>query len=73
MAKDRFYEYLEYCETIQPVSVGDYIEQVVHTRELLAWTRLMHDVYDTYRAGKLKKIQLANGGAAYIRKVPIAA
>lgn len=67
MAKDRFYDYLDYCEQTQPVSVGDYIERVVRTSEVLAWTQLMRDVNDTYRAGKLRKIKLDNGGVAYLR------
>jgi len=64
--KDRFHEYLDYCENTRPVSVGDYIEQVAKG-EVMAWTYLMRDIHDTYRAGKLKKIPLDNGGAAYIR------
>lgn len=66
--KDRFYDYLEYCENVEPVSVGDYIESVVRSNEVLAWTHLMRDVNDTYKAGRLTKIKLDNGGAAYVRK-----
>lgn len=65
--KDRFHDYLDYCENIEPVSVGDYIEKVCRANEVLAWTRLLHDVKDTYKAGKLRKLQLQNGGAAYVR------
>lgn len=67
MPVDRFHDYLDYCENTQLVSVGDYIE-LVAKGEVLAWTLLLRDVKDTYRAGKLKKIQLDNGGAAYVRK-----
>lgn len=67
--KDRFHDYLDYCENTEPVSVGDYIERVVKTHEVLAYTRLLIDVKDTYKAGKLKKVKLDNGGAAYVRKL----
>lgn len=65
--KDRFHAYLDYCEDVEPVSVGDYIEQVARG-EVMAWTVLMRDVKDTYNAGLLKKITLDNGGVAYIRQ-----
>lgn len=66
MAKDRFHDYLDYCEKVEPVSVGDYVEMTARG-EVLAWTRLMRDVKDTFHAGRLKKISLDNGGAAYVR------
>lgn len=65
---DRFHDYLDYCENVELVSVGDYIEKVVQRSEVLAWTHLMRDVRDTFNAGKLQKIPLDNGGAAYVRK-----
>lgn len=66
MVRDRFHEYLDYCENNEPVSVGDYIE-LVAKGEVMAWTRLMQDVHDTYKAGRLRKVSLSNGGAAYLR------
>lgn len=66
MPKDRFHEYLDYCEKTEPVSVGDYIE-LVAKGETLAWTFLMRDVHDTFKAGKLRKIKTENGGVAYLR------
>lgn len=67
MAKDRFHEYLDYCENVEPVSPGDYLESVVRVKETLAWTRLVNDLRDTFNAGKLRKVQTTNGGAAYVR------
>lgn len=69
MPKDRFHEYLDYCENVKPVSVGDYIEMVARG-EVLAWTYLIRDVKDTFKAGLLKKIPLTDGGAAYVRLSP---
>lgn len=67
MPKDRFHEYLDYCEKKELVSPGDFIEMVIKDRTTLAWTRLMCDLIDTYKAGKLQKVKTTNGGAAYIR------
>lgn len=67
--RDRFHDYLDYCENSEPVSVGDYIEKVVKSNEVMAWTQLVRDVKDTYNAGRLKKIILDNGGAAYVRRL----
>lgn len=69
MVRDRFHDYLDYCENVEPVSVGDYIELVARG-EIMAWTQLMRDIRDTFNAGRLLKITLANGGAAYVRKLP---
>lgn len=66
MPKDRFHEYLDYCDTIEIIGVGDYIEKVARS-ETLAWTFLMRDLMDTYRAGKLVKVTTQNGSAAYVR------
>jgi hypothetical protein len=66
MPKDRFHEYLDYCDGIEIMGVGDYIEQVARG-ETLAWTFLMRDVHDTYKAGKLVRVTAANGSAAYVR------
>lgn len=63
-AKDRFYDYLEYCSENGPISVGDYIEKFA-PREVLAWTKLVNDVMDTYKSGSLVKLTV-NGGAAYV-------
>lgn len=68
MPKDRFHEYLDHCESIEPISPGDYIESVARG-EVMAWTKLTRDVKDTFNAGRLRKIELANGGAAYVRNV----
>lgn len=67
MAKDRFHEYLDYCENVEPVSVGDYLERI-NVAEALAWTRLMIDVKDTFDAGRLQKVKTTNGGVAYLRE-----
>jgi hypothetical protein len=67
VAKDRFHAYLDYCENFEPVSPGDYLEQVVGTTETLAWTRLMIDLKDTFDAGRLRKVKTTNGGTAYVR------
>jgi hypothetical protein len=64
---DRFHAYLDYCENVELVSVGDYVEKVARGR-IGEWTRLMADVWDTYRAGLLEKVPTANGGVAYVRK-----
>ena len=72
MVRDRFHEYLDYCENTEMLSVGDFIERVAKG-EVLAWTHLMRDVLDTYKAGRLRKISLENGGAAYVRKLPVQA
>lgn len=66
MPKDRFHEYLDYCDTVEIIGVGDYIEKVARG-ETLAWTFLMRDVKDTYRAGLLVKVVTENGSAAYVR------
>lgn len=66
MPKDRFHEYLDYCDTTEIIGVGDYIEKVARS-ETLAWTFLMRDLMDTYRAGKLVKVVTDNGSAAYVR------
>lgn len=66
MPKDRFYDYLEHCEKISPISPGDYIE-LVCDRTTLAWTRLVRDLIDTCNAGRLEKIKTPNGGIAYVR------
>lgn len=66
MPKDRFHSYLDYCDTVEAIGVGDYIEMVA-PRETLAWTMLMRDCLDTYNAGKLKRVITANGSAAYVR------
>lgn len=67
MPKDRFHEYLDYCDSNEPVSPGDFIETVVRDRTTLAWTRLTRDLLDTWKAGKLQKVRTTNGGAAYVR------
>lgn len=72
MAKDRFHEYLDYCENVEPVSPGDYLEEVVKTAELLAWTRLTTDLHDTFQAGRLRKVKTTNGGVAYVRATSLA-
>lgn len=64
--RDRFHEYLDYCDTVEIIGVGDYIEQVARG-EILAWTYLMRDLHDTYKAGKLKRVTVENGSAAYVR------
>lgn len=66
MPKDRFHEYLEYCDAVEVIGVGDYIEKVARG-ETLAWTFLMRDLFDTYKAGKLVRVLSANGSAAYVR------
>lgn len=67
MAKDRFHAYLDYCENVEPVSPGDYLEVVLGVTEVLAWTRLVNDLRDTFNAGRLRKVNTTNGGAAYVR------
>jgi hypothetical protein len=64
---DRFYAYLEYCENVELIGIGDYVELVARG-EVLAWSRLMRDVMDTYRAGGLVKVRTGNGSAAYVRE-----
>ncbi len=66
MPRDRFHDYLDYCEKTELIGVGDYIEKVARG-ETLAWTFLMRDVMDTYRAGKLVRVVTENGSAAYVR------
>lgn len=65
--KDHFYEYLDYCETVELIGPGDYIEKFA-TNEVLAWTRLTNDLRDTYNAGLLVKKYAENGSMAYVRK-----
>lgn len=67
MARDRFHAYIDHCENVEPLSVGDYLEKL-RVNESLAWTRLMIDVRDTFDAGRLRKVKTANGGTAYVRK-----
>lgn len=66
MPKDRFHAYLDYCDAIELIGVGDYIEMVARS-ETLAWTFLMRDLMDTYRAGKLVRVITGTGSAAYVR------
>lgn len=66
MPKDRFHEYLDYCDTTEILGVGDYIEKFARG-ETLAWTFLMRDIRDTYKAGKLVRVKTDNGSAAYVR------
>lgn len=66
MPKDRFHAYLDYCDAIELIGVGDYIEMVARS-ETLAWTFLMRDLKDTYKAGKLVRVRTSNGSAAYVR------
>jgi len=74
--KDRFHEYLDYCDNVEIVGVGDWIEKYARG-ETLAWTFLMRDLLDTYKAGKLKRVTTENGSAAYVRptcaKLPLSA
>ena len=67
MAKDRFHEYLDHCENVEPVSAGDFLEQK-GVIESLAWTRLVIDLKDTFDAGRLRKVRTTNGGVAYVRE-----
>lgn len=66
MPKDRFHEYLDYCDSNGPVSPGDFIE-AVDDHSLLAWTRLVNDLRDTWKAGRLERVKTSNGGCAYVR------
>lgn len=70
MRRDKFHDYLDYCERVRPVSVGDYIEQLRYGSRLSVreFNALIVDVLDTYHAGLLVKIPLDNGGVAYVRK-----
>lgn len=69
MPKDRFHAYLDYCDENGPIGVGDYVE-LVAPKETLAWTMLMRDCLDTYKAGKLTRVVTPNGSAAYVRELP---
>lgn len=66
MAKDRFHEYLDYCEANDPISPGDFIE-LVGDKTTLAWSRLIIDLRDTWQAGRLERVKTSNGGCAYVR------
>lgn len=66
MPKDRFHEYLDYCDSVEIIGVGDFIEKKARG-ETLAWTFLMRDVHDTFKAGKLVRVIAKNGSAAYVR------
>lgn len=70
MPRDRFYDYLDYCDENGPISPGDFIEQVARDRTTLAWTRLVNDLRDTWKAGKLERVKTSNGGCAYVRPAP---
>ena len=66
-APDLFYQYLEYNENVELIGPGEYVE--IHARNApLAWTRLMIDLLDTWRAGRLLRLRAQNGSAAYIRE-----
>lgn len=65
--KDRFYEYLDYCENVELIGPGEYVEKFASS-ESLAWTKLTNDLVDTHKAGLLDKKYAANGSAAYVRK-----
>ena len=64
--KDRFHEYLDHCDSVEIIGVGDYIEQKARG-EVLAWTTLMRDCRDTHNAGRLVRVCAENGSAAYVR------
>lgn len=66
MPRDRFHDYLDKCER-DPVSPGDFL---IGVREdgVAAFQRLMADLHDTHKAGKLERRRLSNGSCAYFRK-----
>ena len=68
--RDRFHDYLKYCETVQPVTVGEYIERIGYEPRPThpAFMKLARDVIDTYEAGLLIKVPLKRGGTAFIRR-----
>lgn len=63
---DRFHDYLDHCENVALIGPGEYIEMVAPS-EKLAWTRLVIDLRDTWKAGSLLKLRAENGSAAYVR------
>lgn len=68
MPRDRFHDYLDKCER-EPVSPGDFLEEVREERATQTYVRLVTDLLDTYEAGRLKRVILSNGGAAYLRRM----
>lgn len=64
--KDRFHQYLDYCDATEIIGVGDFIERFAKS-ETLAWTQLLRDCMDTYNAGLLTKTKADNGSTAYVR------
>ena len=67
--KDYFFPYLEYCETKETMSPGEYLEKVVGTDTSQDFVRLTNDLIDTFNAGRLIRITLPNGGVCYVRKI----
>lgn len=67
---EHFHAYLEYCEYAQLIGPGEFIEMEDRRRgcNLLAWTRLVVDLKDTYGAGMLLRTRAENGSVAYVRK-----
>ncbi len=68
MPVDRFYDYLDYCDEYGPIGVGDYLE-LIKEETPMAWSQLMFDLRDTWKAGKLVRVIASNGSAAYVRQL----
>lgn len=65
MPVDRFYDYLEYVKAHGPIGVGDYLEAIKEDTPM-AWSQLLFDLRDTWKAGKLNKVITSNGSAAFV-------
>lgn len=68
--KDHFWNYLWYCDRYGPVSPGDYLEEIdmITARSFL---KLVTDLSDTRKVGRLRAIPLENGGMGYVPVTPI--
>ena len=62
--KDHFWNYLWYCHYHKMVSPGDYLEIIGMTTSR-SFLKLVTDLSDTRKAGRLRAIPLENGGMGY--------